>query len=320
MEIDDRLYGKVIITEPVLLELLEAPSVLRLKDVSQLGVPDKYWFVKGFSRYEHSIGVMLLLRRLGASLEEQVAGLLHDVSHAAFSHVIDWVVRDGHGGEEDFQDSKHLEYIQRSKLPAILTKYGYDVDRIAGCGEYFSLLEKETPNLCADRVDYALHEFSEDVVFQTLSHLVVVDGGIVFDNVGAAYIFAKNFLHSQMKHWGGFEGISRFYLFSELLKHAIAKNIISFDDLWGSESEALGVLEKNSDVYMRRIFDVLLLPSLVHLPVSKEPVHKKFRHVDPLVMVEGGKLERLSAINKVFKEELQAARAKNEKGVRHAIL
>jgi HD superfamily phosphohydrolase len=34
---------------------------------------------------------MLLVRRLGASLEEQIAALLHDVSHTAFSHVIDSV-------------------------------------------------------------------------------------------------------------------------------------------------------------------------------------------------------------------------------------
>lgn len=34
---------------------------------------------------------MLLLRKLGASLEEQLASLLHDISTFAVSHVADWV-------------------------------------------------------------------------------------------------------------------------------------------------------------------------------------------------------------------------------------
>jgi len=50
------------------------------------------------TRFDHSVGVMLLIRKLGAGsspasalLKEQVAALLHDVSHTAFSHVIDYV-------------------------------------------------------------------------------------------------------------------------------------------------------------------------------------------------------------------------------------
>ena len=34
----------------------------------------------------------MLLAKKGASLTEQIAGLIHDVSHTVFSHVIDRVV------------------------------------------------------------------------------------------------------------------------------------------------------------------------------------------------------------------------------------
>lgn len=37
---------------------------------------------------------MLLNRQLDASMEEQIVALLHDVSHTAFSHVIDYVFDD----------------------------------------------------------------------------------------------------------------------------------------------------------------------------------------------------------------------------------
>jgi len=79
MLIKDKIFGKVKINEPVLLELLKSPPILRLKSISQFGVPDKYYHIKNFNRYEHSMGVMILLRKLGATPEEQIAGLLHDV-------------------------------------------------------------------------------------------------------------------------------------------------------------------------------------------------------------------------------------------------
>lgn len=88
MNIADPIYGKMRIQKPVLIELLSAPSVIRLKNISQFGIPDQYYHLKNYSRFEHSVGVMILLRKLGASVEEQAAGLLHDVSVSAFSHII----------------------------------------------------------------------------------------------------------------------------------------------------------------------------------------------------------------------------------------
>ena len=76
MKINDAVYGEEEINESVLVDLIISKSVQRLKEISQFGMPDEYYYKKGFSRYEHSLGVMILLRRLNASLEEQIAGLL----------------------------------------------------------------------------------------------------------------------------------------------------------------------------------------------------------------------------------------------------
>jgi HD superfamily phosphohydrolase len=53
------------------------------------------------TRFDHSAGVMLRIRRLGGSLWEQLAGLLHDVLHTAFSHLIDYVLE---VAEEDYHE------------------------------------------------------------------------------------------------------------------------------------------------------------------------------------------------------------------------
>src|SRR5205807_2656177 len=139
---------------PVLEKLINSPSMQRLKKIKQSGLPKSLYIE--FDRFEHSIGVMLILRILGASLEEQIAGLLHDVSHTAFSHLIDWVM--GDTLKEDFQDKNHKKFIKSSEIPKILERYGFDVKRVIKI-KSFPLLEQPSPNLCAYRVDYALREF-----------------------------------------------------------------------------------------------------------------------------------------------------------------
>ena len=158
MLIIDKVYGKIKIQEPILLELLDDPAVLRLKKISQFGMPNKYYHYKNYSRYEHSVGVMILLREFGATIEEQIAGLLHDVSHTTFSHVADWVFMKGEKGFEDYQDKVHNRFIRNSGIPKILREYGFSVERILD-KKNFTLLENEVPDLCSDRIDYSLREF-----------------------------------------------------------------------------------------------------------------------------------------------------------------
>ena len=75
MEINDCVYGKCEITEPVLVELIHSKPLQRLKGIMQSGARVYIFSNRDVTRYEHCVGVMLLLRKLGASIEEQIAGL-----------------------------------------------------------------------------------------------------------------------------------------------------------------------------------------------------------------------------------------------------
>ncbi len=156
MKVKDKVYGFWEIKEEVLIDLINSKFIQRLKGVSQFGLPSEYYHKKGFSRYEHSIGVLILLKKLGANLKEQISGLLHDGSHTAFSHVVDWVL--GDPTKEDYQDKTHLESLTNSKVPQILSKYGFDYKEVSDIERFF-LLERKAPDLCADRIDYSLREF-----------------------------------------------------------------------------------------------------------------------------------------------------------------
>ena len=57
---------------PVLVELMNAPSLRRLRGISQIGYCGPF-FTFDFSRFSHSVGVCVLLQRHGASIEEQIA-------------------------------------------------------------------------------------------------------------------------------------------------------------------------------------------------------------------------------------------------------
>lgn len=312
MIIIDKIYGKVQIASPVLIELIRSEPMQRLKNISQNGLPSKYYHIKSGNRFEHCVGVMLLLQKLGASEEEQVAGLLHDVSHTAFSHVIDWVV--GTGSTEDYQDNHHAEIIRGRKISSILKKHKISVQKIANYHRYFLLLEKNVPELCADRIDYALREFPILIAKKCLRVLTVQNNEIAFKNEKSALMFAQNYLKRQMVHWGGYEAVFRYTILAKALKKALKFKIISMQDFLKDDAYIIKKLKKSKDEEILELLRILRNKSLKNLTKGKNVAHKKFRYVDPL-FINKGSLVRLSRTNKKFKKKLEKARKENSKGI-----
>ena len=171
MEYIDRVYGRFEIVEPVIIELINSPSLQRLKNIDQTGYRP-FWVKPDIeigkyenSRFAHSVGVYLLLKIYNAPIEEQIAGLIHDVSHSAFSHCIDYVLDSGSEKEHNHQDNIFNEFVRKTEIPEILKKYGFDLDYILD-DKNFPLKERDLPDLCADRIDYSLRTA---VIFGELS-------------------------------------------------------------------------------------------------------------------------------------------------------
>src|SRR6476660_7504755 len=118
----DKLWGKITLAQPVLRELVASAPVQRLKHIHQAGA--SYYLLpeeRGGTRFEHSLGVLYVLQQMGAGIEEQIAGLLHDVPHTVFSHTVDIVFpSDEHNFHERFQH----DVIMESEIPSILSKPG----------------------------------------------------------------------------------------------------------------------------------------------------------------------------------------------------
>lgn len=169
-EINDALWGTIALT-PMEVVILDSPLLQRLRYVRQLGVV--HWVYPGaiHTRFEHTLGVLFQMQHLIAALNTaaridrpdgpllisnndaqllRMCALLHDVGHAAFSHVsekafeglpefatLSKAFSDELAGSERGEDKQFSEmlayYIVRSPamrdlLNVLLTQYGPDLN------------------------------------------------------------------------------------------------------------------------------------------------------------------------------------------------
>ncbi len=305
----DLVYGKIDIKEPVILELLKSKPVLRLKKITQHGpsIYNKYYKKRILTRFEHSLGVYIILKNLGASLEEQIAGLLHDVGHAVFSHAIDFLF----DKEKHEYDKRHYKkLILDSEVSSILKKYNIKLDKVLN-EKKFTLLEKPLPDLCADRIDYFLRDFS---LFKKIDSQKILDslathnGQIIFKDNKAALYFANQYLKMNAIFWAHpFEELL-YLIMTDVFKLSFKKGITSHKNLFLTEEDFLIVLKKANDSVINQKLKLIESLKRNQLIISNNripngySVKSKIRIVDPLVL-ENGKITRLSTLDLEYKNK-----------------
>ena len=316
MEIKDRVYGNILIEEPVLLELINSRPVQRLKGINQAGASQYAFSDKEVTRYEHSLGVMILLKKLGASLEEQIAGLLHDIPHTAFSHVVDFVFP---SEKHDFHEKFHEKILMTSEIPSIIKKYNFDVKRLLD-EENFPLLEKEIPDLCADRIDYTLRDITLKYGYgkkieNYLSHFIIVDNEIVIDNEKTAKNFAEDYILMDEAIWSNPLEVALFQILGDAIKIGLKKNIILKDDLFRDDSFVYEKLKNSGDIeVLQKIEMVSQKLKIVDDERNYDFYTKnKLRYIDPKCLFKKS-LVRVSKIYPKFRKILHRHRAWIERG------
>lgn len=250
MQYTDRVYGKFEITEPIILELINCPSIQRLKGIDQAGFrplwlkPNVDVGEHDHSRFAHSLGVYLLLYKHNVPLEEQIAGLIHDASHSAFSHCIDYILEAGSEKEHSHQDNLFDSYVRKTEIPDIIKKYVFDLDYILD-DKNFPLKERDLPDLCADRIDYSLKtatifgELNEQEKNYILDNLTIKENHWIFKNFESAKKYAELFLKLNIDYYSGLSSAIMFRAVGDCLKYALQKDYISENDLYKTDEEVL---------------------------------------------------------------------------------
>jgi HD superfamily phosphohydrolase len=288
----DPLYGSQEIDEPALLALMDTGAMQRLGGVLQHGITGLLGITQLTTRLEHSVGVMLLVRRMGAGRDEQIAALLHDVSHTAFSHVIDYVFNDHE--KQGYHERMKAPYLERSDIPAVLSAYGFDWRRLLDESK-FPLLEQPAPALCADRLDYFLRDSlglglaSAEEVDEALDHLVVHQGRIVVDDLDAARWMGYTYLAADDASWANFREVGLYELTARAIRIAIEAGVLTEADLWGSDRQAWQRMQAASQPELKE--QLALISERTGFVWDEENpsfwVSTKLRTIDPPVLLNG---------------------------------
>ena len=304
MQYEDKLYGKTGITETLLIDLISSDAMQRAKGISQHGITALLGITPPFSRFEHCVGAMLLVRRLGAPVKEQAAALLHDVSHTAFSHVVDFVFDDHQ--DQSYHEKKKEAFVGNSDIPRILSRYSLDWREIIDEAQ-FPLLEQPAPSLCADRLDYFLRDLeflkladgSEIRMF--LKSLEVFDNQIAVNSLNVARWLAYTYIEVDRTSWSNYREVGLYQLTAEAIKAANRYGIIEDADLWSSDETLWGKLKSADHPEVRR-WVRLITPGTRFTWNKEQPVFRvstKVRSIDPPV-VDGDSITPLSVLDPAF--------------------
>jgi len=309
----DRIYREIEISEPAILELINSPAMQRLKEIDQIGYFEPHFPGTAHSRFEHSMGVFCLLKKYNASLEEQIAGLIHDVSHSVFSHCIDYVLDAGSQKEHNHQDNIFVDFVRKSEISGILKKHGISLEYVLD-DKNFPLKEKELPDLCADRIDYSLRtakifkDLNGKEVNYFLDNLAVENNFWVFKNFESAQKYAKLFLRLNTKYYSGLSSGVMFRTVGDCLRYALEKKYISKKDLYATDKIVISKIEKflDKDEKLKLLFDRMNNRiGFKNNPDNYDArVFCKSRVVDPLCK-SNGKIKRVSEIDENYEKLLE---------------
>ena len=307
----DDVFGQIEINEPVILELINCPTLQRLKDIDQAGYLEPFLPNTSYSRYKHSLGVYILLNKYKAPLEEQIAGLIHDVSHSAFSHCVDYVLSANSAHLQDHQDNIFENFIKKSEIPTILNKYNYQLDYILNDNN-FPLKEKNLPDLCADRIDYSLRTIAArgetNKIKPLLASLIVKDNYWLFKDFSGAKDFADMFFIFNKDYCCGLPSALMFRTTSDYLDHALKKGYITEDDLYTTDKQVLNKInqylttDSQLQIYYERMNNKI---KYSNNPIDFDyKITLKSRVIDPLYL-NNGQIKRLSDSNPTWLKVLE---------------
>ena len=309
--ITDAIYNSVEITEPVLVDLILSDAMQRLRQVFQYGVTALLDNTPRVTRFDHSLGAMILIRRLGGSLDEQIAALLHDVSHTALSHVADEVFPE----EGSFHESNKIAYVLTTDIPEILRRYGIPFKVMDE--EEYPLLEQPPPFLCADRLDYAMRDalaygFLTSKEVQTIADAMVAYPSasdphrvIACTDSALARLLADAYVEADRIHYNGPLNGVLYLLAARSIRYAIENGIIDRKDMWMTDLLFWEKLSLSSDHTLRallsqvRLYNVRVCNNHIdHKNADAVQYRSRLaKRLDPHVVTPEDKLARLSDVD-----------------------
>lgn len=278
------IYGDFEVTEPVLIDLFESPIMQRIKHVRQYGVLD--YIIKQkkeYTRYEHCVGVWALLRMYGATLEEQIAGLLHDASHTIFSHVGDMLFNHN-SADSSYQDDIHEWYLKQYNIDLLLGYHNIALADVLHKNGTHIMLERNLPDICADRLEYNLHAglltdmLTIDDITTILEDIRYENGQWFFVNRESAKKLALVSLFNTEHVWSSDANQYIYTWTAHALNRALTIGLLTTDDIHFSTDPMIwDKLWISNDTFIMECLDKIIHYKKLHIVLKQQedPIKKE---------------------------------------------
>lgn len=209
--------------------------------------------IDSYSRYEHSMGVALIVWHFTGDMAQAISGLLHDIATPAFAHVIDFLHGD-HLTQESTERGTENVISSSMELCKVLRKYDLSVGAVADYHIY-PIADNDSPKLSADRLEYTLgNAVNYGIITREEAAVLYGDLSIgeneygetelVFKHAEIARAFADAALECSKIYVADSDRYAMQSL-AELLKCAIESDIISETDLYRQERYIITKLKRS---------------------------------------------------------------------------
>ncbi|WP_343337729.1 hypothetical protein TPELB_28180 [Terrisporobacter petrolearius] len=267
---------------------------------------------KNYTRYEHSIGVALIIWHFTKDIKQSIAGLLHDISSPVFAHVIDFLNGD-HETQESTEEKTEEIIANSMEIQEILKKYNLSTKDVYDYHMY-PIADNDSPLLSADRLEYTLGNAfyygfkSMEEIRDMYEDLVVSvnefgQSEISFSTLDKAIEFTCVSIENSKVYSSNVDRFAMQYL-ADLLKLAVNKRVISMKDLYTVEDQVISKLKKDEELKsmwkdftkLSQIFTSKEKPKYgywVNIPAKK-------RYINPQIVSQG----RVSSLSKNLSKEI----------------
>ena len=292
-KINDELYGEYYVDD-VIYEIINTKIFKRLKNIYQSGggyLVNDLWNV---NRHEHSIGTMILSLKFNGNIEEQIKALLHDISHTAFSHVIDYVLKNEN---EDYHEKIQEDFLNDEELLSILEKYNLNIKRIMS--KNYSFLDDELPKLSFDRIDYTLRDLfrqkriSLKEIREIVNHLTIYQNKLCFNSLEIGKWFQKLYFQEVVEYFQNPLNMYINTMLCNLLTSALNEEIIHLQDFNFTDEYILRKI--NSSSKKKELEDIISKKKYDEFLLLKEKIKVKKRYIDPYILVNN-EIKRISEV------------------------
>ena len=312
-------------------ELAATPPMERLRGVGmncgcEYTAFPRFQGLGPYSRFDHSLGVALLVWRFTESPAQAAAGLLHDVATPVFAHVVDFLHGD-HMKQESTEDGTLERIADSPELQAALHRWGLTTEAVCDYHRY-PIADNDSPQLSADRLEYTLGNsvnygfWSARQAAECCGDLTVAENEqgqpeLAFRTCAMGERFARVALRCAEVYISGEDRLAM-QLLSELLAGAIRAGVLAPGDLNTTEDAVIAKLL--ADPRLARQWTEYR--ALHRIYVQPQPgaggdwrrVPAKKRFIDPLVRGQG----RVSALSPDFRAQKEEFLSRSQTEWLHA--